>query len=136
MGAGQTTTTVESASHEACGHERMCVVCRERRAPEQLLRLGLKGGLLRFDRKTGKGRSGWLCPDRDCLEKLSAPMIGRASRYLNFVFPTISTRSITSEYVQIRLFWSFSGWLAAPENYASAWSRSLEGVSVKTANRS
>ena len=52
MGAGQTTTTVESASHEACGHERMCVVCRKRRAPEQLLRLGLKGGLLRFDRKT------------------------------------------------------------------------------------
>ena len=96
MGAGQTTTPVESASHEACGHERMCVVCRKRRAPEQLLRLGLKGGLLRFDRKTEKGRSGWLCPDRDCLEKLSAPMIGRALKAPKFRFPTISTRSITS----------------------------------------
>lgn len=87
MGAGQTTTTVESASHEACGHERMCVVCRKRRAPEQLLRVCLKGGLLRFDRKTEKGRSGWLCPDRDCLENLSAQMIGRALKVPKFRFP-------------------------------------------------
>ena len=84
----QMITPVESTSQEMnCGSERMCVVCRERKEPKALLRLGLKAGILRFDRRSDKGRSAWLCPNKACIEKLNGPMVARSLRASKFKFP-------------------------------------------------
>lgn len=88
MGA-QMSTSVESDSQELnCGSERMCVVCRERKEPKKLLRIGLKAGVLKFDRRSEKGRSAWLCPERGCIERLTSQVVARSLRASKFKLPS------------------------------------------------
>lgn len=96
----QINTPVDSTpQQESCGSERMCVVCRERKGPKQLLRLGLKGGILRFDRRAEKGRSAWLCPSKACIEGLTASAVARGLRTAKFKFPE---KFNTVEYLALR----------------------------------
>ena len=84
----QIITPVDSTPQEMdCGSERMCVVCRKRKEPKKLLRLGLKSGILKFDRRSDKGRSAWLCPTRTCIEGLTGPLVARSLRASKFKFP-------------------------------------------------
>ena len=66
---------------------RTCVTCREAFESTELLRVGFKGGLLRFDRRAEKGRSAWLCPTKECITKLSPQVLSRAFRSGSVKFP-------------------------------------------------
>ena len=83
----QTHRASEVDAGEESVSVRTCVTCREPFAASTLLRVGLKGGHLKFDRRAEKGRSAWICPTKSCVAKLSPQILGRAFRSKGVQFP-------------------------------------------------
>lgn len=77
----------------------MCVVCHRRQEKEKLLRVTVKGGELLWDRemKLG-GRGAYLCPSRDCIEKLrNSRVMRKLFRFLRHELPAEEVKRLVEE---------------------------------------